>query len=415
MMKFDKRDFLKLAGAGAMLGSATFTKSFAQSDILPRVAQAKPISRRERETRVSKVQSLMQEAGVDALVIEPGSSMIYFSNLRWWRSERLTALVIPKEGHPCVITPYFEEPSVRESLDIVADVRTWHENEDPFKQLAGFLNDKGLPTPHIAIDPVSRYFVAEGIQRVFERVELSIGDALINDCRMFKTEAELALMQAANDITLAAYARIFPRIERGMRPGDISSLMNDVTRALGGQPKFSLALLNEASAYPHGTDQPQMVRDGSIILMDCGCAFEDYQSDISRTFVFGEPSKKQRETWLTVRKGQDIAFEAAQLGVAAGRVDDAVRRYYESLGYGPGYKTPGLSHRTGHGIGMDGHEPINLVQGEETPLAVGMCFSNEPGLYDFDAFGVRMEDCFYMTQNGPRYFSEPQRTIERPV
>lgn len=415
MMKFDKRDFLKLGAAGALLGPTAISNAFAQIDILPRVAQAKPISRREREARVAKVQGLMQGAGIDALIIEPGSSMVYFSGLRWWRSERLTALVIPKEGHPGVITPYFEEPSVRESLDIVADVRTWHENENPFETLAGFLKERGITSPHVAIDPVSRYFVTDGLMAVFERLEISIGDALINSCRMFKTSAELALMQAANDITLAAYARIFPRIERGMQPSDVSAMMNEATRAMGGQPKFSIALFDKASAYPHGTDQPQIVRDGSIILMDCGCSYEDYQSDISRTFVYGEASKKQREVWLTVRKGQDIVFETAQLGVAAGRVDDAVRGYYESLGYGPGYQVPGLSHRTGHGIGMDGHEPINLVQGEETLLAQGMCFSNEPGLYNFDEFGVRIEDCFYMTENGPRYFSTPQRSIERPV
>lgn len=415
MMKFDKRDFLKLGAAGALLGPTMLSHAFAQGDILPRVSSARPITRQERESRVQKVQGFMQAAGVDALVIEPGSTMVYFSGLRWWRSERLTALVIPKEGHPCVITPYFEEPSVRESLDIIADVRTWHENQNPFEILAGFLRDRGYSTPHVAIDPYSRFFIADGLLGVFDRVEILMGDSLINGCRMFKSRAELALMQAANDITLAAYARTYPRIERGMQPKDISTLMNEATRALGGTPKFSLALLNEASAYPHGTTQPQIVREGSVILMDCGCSFEDYQSDISRTFIFGEPTKKQKEVWQTVRRGQDIVMEAAQLGVAAGKVDDAVRGYYESLGYGPGYQTPGLSHRTGHGIGMDGHEPINLVQGETTKLQQDMCFSNEPGIYIFNEFGVRMEDCFYMTKNGPRYFSEPQSTIERPV
>ncbi|MGD8327151.1 MAG: Xaa-Pro peptidase family protein [Sphingomonadales bacterium] len=415
MMKFDKRDFLKLSAAGALLGPTILNQALAQGDILPRVSSAKPISRRERGARVQKVQALMQDAGIDALVIEPGSTMIYFSGLRWWRSERLTALVIPKEGYPSVVTPYFEEPSIRESLEIIADVRTWNENENPFEKIVGFLKDRGYSSPHVAIDPYSRYFVSQGLSAVFSSLEISMGDALVNGCRMFKTDAELALMQAANDITLAAYARTYPRIERGMLPNDVSALMNDATRSLGGTPEFSLALLNEASAYPHGTTQPQIVREGSIILMDCGCSFEDYQSDISRTFVFGEPTKKQRDVWQTVRRGQDIVMEAAQLGVAAGKVDDAVRGYYESLGYGPGYQTPGLSHRTGHGIGMDGHEPINLVQGETAKLQQRMCFSNEPGIYIFNEFGVRMEDCFYMTQNGPQYFSEPQSTIERPV
>jgi Xaa-Pro dipeptidase len=191
--------------------------------------------------------------------------------------------------------------------------------------------------------------------------------------------------------------------------------MHDAQAALGGSAIWNMALFGPASAYPHGSDQPQKIEEGQIVLMDCGCSVEDYQSDISRTFVYGEPLARQREVWDTVREGQRIAFETARPGTPAGQVDDAVRHYYESLGYGPAYATPGLSHRTGHGIGMDGHERVNFVHGETTPLASGMCFSNEPGIYIFGEFGVRLEDCLHMTDDGPAWFTVPPDNLDQPI
>jgi len=231
---------------------------------------------------------------------------------------------------------------------------------------------------------------------------------------MYKSAAELALMQKANDVTIAAYRHVHENVDKGMSPSDISALMNKATRELGGSVGFSSVLLNEASAYPHGSDQPQALKAGGIVLMDCGCSVHDYESDISRTWVFGEPSEKQRAVWNTVKRGQELAMETATVGTPAGKVDDVVRAYYESDGFGPGYKTPGLSHRLGHGIGMDGHEPVNFVHGESTPLAPGMCFSNEPGIYIFGEFGVRLEDCLYITDDGPRLFTELSPSIDQP-
>jgi len=219
-------------------------------------------------------------------------------------------------------------------------------------------------------------------------------------------------MQIATDITMAAYRHAVPQVERGMTPRDIGALINAATRKMGGSPEFELVLLGEAAAYPHGSGKPQEVREGEVVLLDCGCTVHGYQSDISRTFVFGEATPRQRMVWNQMRKGQQIAFEAAQVGVPAGTVDDAVRAYYQTLGYGPGYKLPGTSHRTGHGIGLDGHEPVNLVHGEKTPLAPGMCFSDEPGIYIPGEFGIRLEDCFHMTESGPRWFSTPAPSID---
>lgn len=374
-----------------------------------------PISRAERQARFDKAQRLMREQGLTALLVEPGASLVYFTGVRWGRSERLTAAVIPAEGEILVVTPFFEEPSVRETLAVPAELRTWQEHEDPLALVAGWLREKKLAAGAVGVEETVRFFAVEGLQKHLPDTPVRSGARVVRACRMIKSPAEIALMQHAADITVAAYRHTAPRIERGMTPGDIGAIMNGATRALGGSPEFALILLGEASAYPHGSGKPQAVRDGEVVLMDCGCTYQGYQSDISRTLVFGEPTRRQRTVWEHMRRGQQIAFEAAQLGVEAGAVDDAVRRYYASLGYGPDYKLPGTSHRTGHGIGLDGHEPINFVRGERTRLAPGMCLSNEPGIYIPGEFGIRLEDCLYMTEQGPKWFSVPPASIDRPV
>jgi Xaa-Pro dipeptidase len=222
-------------------------------------------------------------------------------------------------------------------------------------------------------------------------------------------------MQAANDITIRAMRHAGDGARLRMTPADFGAAIDAATTAMGGSPEFALVLIDEASAQPHGSRKPQLVERGSTILFDCGCTVHGYQSDISRTFVFGAaPTPEQRKVWNQVHEGQQIAIRVAKIGAPCGSVDDAVRAAYESWGYGPGYKLPGLSHRTGHGIGMDGHEPAYLVHGDMTPLAPGMCFSDEPGIYIPGKFGVRLEDCWHMTQAGPKFFTEPPPSIDNP-
>jgi len=410
----DRRRLLTLGAAGLALTTVPF--AVVAADLPERLPNAPPpIGRAEREARIAKAQKLMREQGVAALLVEPGSSLIYFTGVHWSRSERLTCAIIPAEGEIGVVTPFFEEPSVRESLGVPAEVRTWQEHEDPLALVAGWLKDRRLGSGVIAIEETNRYFIVDGLKRNLPTATLRNGAPVVRGCRMIKSPAEIALMQHASDITMAAYRHAIPKVEAGMRPSDIGRMMNEATVALGGDPEFALILLGEAAAYPHGSGKPQAVKAGEVVLMDCGCTVQGYQSDISRTFVFGEPTAKQRKVWNEVRRGQQIAFEAAKLGVTAGSVDDAARGYYVGLGYGPDYKLPGLSHRTGHGIGLDGHEPVNLVRGETTRLAPGMCFSDEPGLYIPGEFGVRLEDCFHMTETGPKWFSQPSVSIETPV
>jgi Xaa-Pro aminopeptidase len=416
-MTISKRELLALGGTATLLtackGAANPDASNAPS--LPDLGKnAVPIGVEERKARVQKVQNLMQRNGIAALVLEAGSALIYFTGIRWWRSERFTGAIIPAKGEMAVITPYFEEPSIRESMSFGEDVRTWNEHENPFDLVAGVLADRGLTGGKIAVEETVRYFIIDGIKKAAPAFQIVSGAPVTRGVRMFKSPAELALMQTATDITMAAYKSIHPHIAAGQDAHDISNMMSKATRTLGGDVDFSMVLLGEASAYPHGSKKPQKVRLGEIILMDCGCSVEGYKSDISRTFVFDEPTKKQRQVWNTVKAGQELALETMQIGTPAGKVDDVVRRFYESEGYGPGYKTPGLSHRLGHGIGLDGHEPVNFIHGETTPLAPGMCFSDEPGIYIFGEFGVRLEDCLHMTNDGPKLFSALSPSIDAP-
>lgn len=416
-MMFSRRSLLATAAMTPLAAQARVLRATEPdlSGLKPITGDAVPIGPAERRDRLVRAQALMKANKIGAVLIEPGASLLYFTGVRWGRSERLTAAVIPVEGEPLIVTPFFEEPSVRESLGVPADVRVWQEDQSPFAVIAGWLRERKLASGWIGIEETVRHFAVDGLLRALPGAKLASANPVVRGCRMIKTPAEIALMQKAADVTMAAYRWTHPRIEAGMTPLDIGGLMSAATRALGGQVAFNLILLGEASAYPHGTGKPQKVVEGEVVLMDCGAVVHGYESDISRTFVHGAPSAEQRRVWTHVRDGQQRAFAAAKLGAPAGSVDDAARGWYASLGYGPDYKLPGLSHRTGHGIGMDGHEPINLVRGETTRLAPGMCFSNEPGLYLPGKFGVRLEDCFHMTASGPRWFSVPPTSIEAPI
>lgn len=376
---------------------------------------AVPITAGERLSRIARAQALMKANGIGAVLIESGSSLVYFTGVEWHRSERLTAAVLPVEGDPCIVTPFFEEPSVRETLAIPCEVRVWQEDEDPLKLVAAFLRERNLARQPVGIEETVRYFAVDGLAHALPGAKIVSANPVVRGCRMVKTASEIALMQLASDVTIAAYRWVYPRVETGMTRDQIAALMNAATRKLGGEPEFALVLIGEAAAYPHGSRAAQIVADGQVVLMDCGCTVQGYQSDISRTFVHGAATRAQRTVWDHVRAGQATAFAAARIGTPAGAVDDAVRGFYESLGYGPRYRLPGLSHRTGHGIGLDGHEPVNLVHGEPTRLAPGMCFSDEPGLYLPGAFGVRLEDCFHMTPTGPKWFSVPPLSIDAPL
>ena len=415
-MRIHRRELL---AAGGMLVGASMTGlargAIQETADLKPTTLPPPIGRDERMARLARARALMHANDIGAIIVESGPGLDYFTGVRWGRSERLTGAVIPATGDPIIVTPFFERPSVEESLGIPAEVRTWNEDEEPLKLVAGFLQERGLANARIGMEETNRFFILDRLNQQLPSARVISANPVVRGCRMIKTAPEIALMQAASDLTLATIADVHGKLKEGMSPADISGMMEAGMVARGGTNPWALVLLGEAAAYPHGSGKPQAVRRSEVVLIDTGCSVRGYQSDISRTFVFGTPTAEQRKVWNQVARGQQIANAAAKIGATAGSVDDAVRHAYESWGYGPGYKLPGLSHRTGHGIGMEGHEPVNLVHGEATSLAPGMCFSNEPGIYLPGKFGIRLEDCFHMTARGPKWFSVPPKSLEEPI
>jgi len=416
----DKRSFLK-ATALTLAGSAispmvlSFEKKETLNNLPTLNMSIEPISISERKERIANAQKIMRKEGISAIVLEPGAAMDYFTGIQWWRSERLTSVVIPRDGDIAVVCPFFEEPSIRESLSVGNDVRVWQEHESPFVKVRQILKDRRADKGLIGFENTVRYFVLENTMSLLPDASHTSANPITLGCRMYKSTHELQLLHKANEVTLRAYEYVYSLLKIGMTQSDVKSLMKATQSKLGGSGSWCLALFNEASAFPHGTKEEQSIREGSIVLMDSGCSVHGYQSDISRTFVIGSATQKQKHIWDTVRQGQEIAFEKAKVGVEAGLVDDAVRKYYETLNFGPKYKLPGLSHRTGHGIGMEGHESINFVHGERTPLVKGMCFSNEPGIYIPNQFGVRLEDCLYIGDKQAHWFTEPPISLDAPI
>ena len=410
-----RRRFLQ---AGAALAAMTLPpgRVIAQAAVeTPSIPIPPPISSAERLQRLAKARGLMQRHGIGAIVVESGPSLDYFTGVQWWRSERLTGAVIPAHGDPIIVTPFFERPSVAESLSVPAEIRTWNEDEEPLKLVADFLRERGVAKTPVGFEETDRFFILDRLRQQLPGVRVVTANPVVRGCRMIKSPNELALMQAANDIMLASLRYAGERTREGMVPADIDAMIAAVHKKMGSVYDGGLVLIGESSAYPHGSHKPQIVKRGEVVLMDCTSSVHGYQADITRTFVFGaDPTAEQHKLWDQVHRGQQIAIAAAKVGVSAGSVDDAVRKVYESWGFGPGYRLPGLSHRTGHGIGMEVHEPVYLVHGETTPLAPGMCFSDEPGLYIPGKFGVRLEDCWHMTAGGPKFFTQPPPSIDRP-
>ncbi|MEO6198774.1 MAG: Xaa-Pro peptidase family protein [Sphingomicrobium sp.] len=412
---FDRRGLLRATAASTAISMFPARLIAAANDELTPMNLPPPIAPAERLARVRAAQALMQRQGVGTLIVEPGASLDYFTGVQWWRSERLTAAVIPATGDPIIVTPFFEQPSIAEMLAIPAEIRTLNEDQEPLKLVAGFLEERRLGGLPVAMEETNRFFILDRLKAQLPGLDIVNANSVVRALRMIKSSGEIALMQAAATITAASLRYAGERTKEGMTPVQLDAMIAAAHKTLGGAYDGGLILLNDASAYPHGSHLPQVVKRGGVVLFDCGCSVHGYQSDISRTFVFGaDPTPDQRKVWTQMRRGQDIAMTAAKVGAPAGSVDDAVRAAYESWGYGPGYKLPGTPHRTGHGIGMEGHEPVNLVHGELTPLAPGMCFSNEPGIYLPGKFGIRLEDCFHMTAAGAKFFTVPPASIDSP-
>ncbi len=424
-MNINRKDFLRLGGLAAATSLVTGLTACVTTNkkdtpntnttLKPMTADVVPISVAEREARIAKAQRLLSEQNIGALVLDAGTTMHYFTGLRWWPSERSMLVIIPAKGDVKYICPAFEEARLREQISIGKDVYAWQEDESPFRLAVKAIKDAGVAAGDIAVEENVRFFIVNGIRKEGPSFNLVSGDSITIPCRMIKSAAEIKLMQQASNITLAAIKHSVGLLREGMSQGELSSLIMKTQNQLGGNADFALCLFAKSSAFPHGSKQPQKLQKGDIVLMDCGCTLHGYNSDITRTVVFGaEPTKRQQEIWSLEKQAQAAGFAAAQIGAPCEAVDAAARKVITDAGFGPEYQLPGLPHRTGHGIGLDGHEWGNMVKGNKQLLEPGMCFSIEPTISIIGEFGVRLEDCVYMTENGPKWFSEPSKSIFEP-
>jgi Xaa-Pro dipeptidase len=383
------------------------------SHLQPMTGDVSPIAVEERLARIEKARRLMVENRIDALYMEASTSLHYFTGVDWWRSERMTAAVIPAQGEIAYICPAFERERLCEMVTIGEDVRTWEEHESPYVLVAGILRERGVANGTVGIEESVRFFQYDGIRKEAPHLALVSADPIVVPCRVHKSPAEIALIQRANDITVAAYQACLPLLEEGMAQHAFRDLAAAAYQALGVRGGIDIQF-GESTAFPHGSKAPRTLREGDVVLMDSVCSVEGYHSDISRTIVFGEPTQRQRDIWELEHAAQAAAFAAARVGAPCEAVDAAARKVIVDAGFGPGYRVPGLPHRTGHGIGMDIHERPYMVQGNRTPLAPGMCFTDEPMIALYGEFGVRIEDCVYIAEQGPRFFTQPSPAIDRP-
>jgi Xaa-Pro dipeptidase len=416
---FTRREFL--AGSSALLVASQLPAPIAS---LPSMrAQATPITADDRRARVEKARRLMAEHKIDAMMLTQGTSLVYFTAVRWGGGERLTACVVPARGEPFFVCPAFEEDRAREQIALGpfgggrADVRTWNEDESPYALVAAGLRERSVATGTLGIEETTKYVWSDGVAKAAPQVTLASATPVVAGCRMVKTPHEIELMRLASHATLTVYEAVFKSLAPGMTQNAVSGLIDEAYRRVGF-PGGASVQVGEYTALPHGSIQPQTIKEGTIIMVDDGCTVEGYQSDITRTFVLGKATDKMKRVFDIVKAAQTAALKAARPGVALGAVDAAARQVITDAGYGPGFKY--FSHRVGHGIGMDGHEWPYLVKNnmfgwEQTMLAQPhMTFSDEPGIYIRGEFGVRLEDDMHITENGAELFTPQSASLEDP-
>lgn len=371
-----------------------------------------PIGAEERRGRLAALQAAMARAGLAAVYLDAGTDLVYFTGVSWHPSERLVGALVPATGDLLYIAPFFERGTFAAAGGLPAEIRCWHEDEDPARLLAAALGGArslGLSagTPFGRVERI-RAALPQG-------VALGSAEAAVSACRICKSPAEIAIMQRAFDITMSVQAAAARILRVGITPAEVVGFVDAAHRAAGTRgSSFCIVLFGADTAFPHGVKDPKALEPGDMVLVDAGCRLHDYQSDITRSYVFGTPTARQRAVWTHERDAQHAAFAAARIGAPCSAVDDAARGLLEGAGYGPGYGLPGLPHRTGHGIGLDIHEPPYIVRGDATPLAPGHCFSIEPMICVPGAFGVRLEDHVVMTDAGPRWFTTPAPSVDAP-
>jgi Xaa-Pro dipeptidase len=378
--------------------------------------RAKPITAEERRARIEQARRLMTERQIGALMLMGGTSLVYFSNIRWWGGERLFALILPAKGEPFFVCPAFERDRAEELIARSpfagrADIRMWEEHESPYLRVAEGLRDRGLSSGRLGMEETIHFVFSDGVSKAAPAANIVSGTPVTAGCRMHKSDHEIELMRLAAQVTITAYEAAWRALEPGMTQHQLQQLIDAAYSQLGFPGEVSVNV-GPYSALPHGSIQPQTIHEGEIVMIDDGCVVEGYVSDITRTFVLGKPTDKMRQVFDIVHRAQKAALEAAHPGVEAQAVDAAARKVIVDAGYGPDYKY--FKHRLGHGMGMDGHEWPYLVRGDTTKLAPNMTSSDEPGIYIHGEFGVRLEDDMHVMENGAELFTGQSASLEEP-
>ena len=378
--------------------------------------EARPVSIEERAQRQERARVLMREQHIDAILLAQGTSLVYFAGIQWWGGERLFAMVLPAKGDAFFVSPAFEEGRAREQISkgpsgANPDVRIWQEDENPYDRVAQGLKDRGLGSSKLGIEETVKFVFSQGIAAASPQAQIEAATPITAGCRMIKSEQEVERMRLASRVTLAAYEAAYRALKPGMTKPDAEHLIEQAHAKLGFEGGADVQV-GEYSAFPHGSVTPQVIREGSVVLVDGGCTVEGYTSDITRTFVLGKASDKMKKVFDIVHKAQSAALAAAHPGVECGNIDAAARKVIVDAGFGPDYKY--FTHRVGHGMGMDGHEWPYLVRGNQTKLAQHMTFSDEPGIYIRGEFGLRLEDDMHITAEGAELFTPQSPSVESP-
>ena len=399
------------------IGVGGKTKAEALSTLSNMTAGAVPIAKAEYLQRIAKAQAKMRDEGVAAMWVHAGTNMTYFTGTQWHPSERMVGAIIPASGAIEYLAPYFEQDTVRDFMVLDGPVNVWHEHESPYQLFVDCLERMGLAGAgtKIGVTEDAPFFIVDGIAKCKSGVEIVNAQPVTAHCRIRKSVNEIALMQCAKNMTVEVHKAAASILHAGITTTEVAAFIHAAHKEVGASGSyFCIVLFGPATAFPHGVKDPQTLKDGDMVLVDTGCQVEGYISDITRTYVFGEPTARQRAVWNAEKSAQAAALAAAQLGVACKEVDMAARRSLAASGFGPQYQLPGLPHRTGHGIGLDIHEWPYLVGSDNTPLEEGMCFSNEPMICVPGEFGIRLEDHFYMTASGPQWFTQPSHSVDDP-
>ncbi|WP_404344168.1 M24 family metallopeptidase [Pseudoalteromonas mariniglutinosa] len=398
------------------VGIGTHTKQQALASLSDMTLDLTPIQVDEYVARIQKAQAYMQANDIAAIFLNAGTNLAYFTGMRWYASERMVGAILPAKGDVQYIAPYFEIGSLNGFKVINGPIRGWQEHQSPYQLFIAVLEEMGITgNATIGIDESAQFFIVDGINKAQKNFKLVNAKPVTAHCRMHKSPNELALIQAAMNMTLAVHQATASILYEGITTSEVEAFIKQAHQKVGASGNyFCIVLFGVATSFPHGVKHPQVLKQGDMVLIDTGCKVHDYLSDITRSYVFGEATERQRQFWHYEKAAQLAAFDAAKLSARCEDVDTAARSYLAAQGLGPEYQTPGCPHRTGHGIGLDIHEWPYLVGGDKTPLAKGMCFSNEPMLVVPDEFGIRLEDHFYMTEHGPKWFTEPSYSISDP-